>query len=219
MVLSVEVQDVITYNQKIVSYIKDVEIAKYFYDKDFGLLLQFLRSGPKTLKEIEGAYKIADNEKSDKTIYRYIKDLTESGLVVEAGKRIFTDEQNKNKTVTIFMRTAKVFYDHTKTWKTHEQTKDKDEKMNKLYTALKILLESKYEGKEFSIDYISKIYNTIYNEGDELALETIDKAGDDVFNLLEHLDYGDLSEFLLNLNWILLVFNEKFRKDLDSYKK
>jgi len=217
--MSVEVQDVITYNQKIVSYIKDTEIAQYFYDKDFGLLLQFLRSGPKTLKEIEDAYKTADNEKSDKTIYRYIKDLTENGLVVEAGKRIFTDEQNKNKTVTIYMRTAKVFFDHTKTWKTNEKTKDKDEKMNKIYNALKILLESLYEGKEFSVEYISKIYNKIYNEGDELALETIEKTGDEVFNLLEHLDYNDLNEFILNLNWFLLVFDEKFRKDLDSYKK
>ncbi|MHA1441701.1 MAG: hypothetical protein ACTSPK_07570 [Candidatus Heimdallarchaeota archaeon] len=214
-----EVQDVITYNQKIVSYIKDTVVAQYFYDKDYGILLQFLRSGPKTLKEIEAAYQAADNEKSDKTIYRYIKDLTENSLVVEAGKRIFTDEQNKNKTVTIFMRTAKVFYDHTKTWKTHEETKDKDEKMNKIYNALKILLESKYEGKEFSVEYLSKIYNTIYNEGDELALETIEKTSDEVFNLLEHLDYSDLSEFLLNINWFLLVFDEKFRKDLDSYKK
>ena len=99
-----EVQDVITYNQKIVSYIKDKDIAQYFYDKDYGLLLQFLRSGPKTIKEIENAYSSAENEKSDKTIYRYIKDLTEHGLVVEAGKRIYTDEQNKNKTSTIFMR-------------------------------------------------------------------------------------------------------------------
>ncbi|MHA1188388.1 MAG: hypothetical protein ACTSXA_15110 [Candidatus Heimdallarchaeota archaeon] len=214
-----EVQDVITYNQKIVSYIKDTVVAQYFYDKDYGILLQFLRSGPKTLKEIEAAYQAADNEKSDKTIYRYIKDLTENSLVVEAGKRIFTDEQNKNKTVTIFMRTAKVFYDHTKTWKTHEETKDKDEKMNKIYNALKILLESKYEDKEFSVEYLSKIYNTIYNEGDELALETIEKTSDEVFNLLEHLDYSDLSEFLLNLNWFLLVFDEKFKKDLDSYKK
>lgn len=217
--LSVEVQDVITYNQKIVSYIKDTEKAQYFYDKDYGLLLQILRSGPKTLKEIEDAYKAANNEKSDKTIYRYIKDLTESGLVVEAGKRIFTDEQNKNKTVTIFMRTAKVFFDHTKSWKTHEQTKDKDEKMNDIFSALKILLETLYVDKEFSIDYISTIYNKIYNEGDELALETIDKAGDKVFNLLEHLDYNDLNEFILNLNWFLLVFNEKFRKDLDSNTK
>ena len=84
---------------------------------------------------------------------------------------------------------------------------------------LKILLESLYEGKEFSVEYISKIYNKIYNEGDELALETIEKTGDEVFNLLEHLDYNDLNEFILNLNWFLLVFDEKFRKDLDSYKK
>jgi len=214
-----EVQDVITYNQKIVSYIKDKEIAQYFYDKDYGLLLQVLRSGPKTIKEIEIAYRTADNEKSDKTIYRYIKDLTDNGLLVEAGKRIFTDEQNKNKTSTIFMRTAKVFYDHTKTWKIHDQSKDKDEKMNNVFSALKILLESLYEGKEFSIDYITKIYNKIYNKGDELALEAIEKTGDKLFKLLEHLDYFDLNEFILNLNWFLLVFDEKFRKELDSYKK
>lgn len=216
MVMNVEVQDVVTYNQKIVTYIKDTEIAEYFYDKDYGILLQFLRSGPKTLKEIEIAYRAADNEKSDKTIYRYLKDLTEKGLVVEAGKRIFTDEQNKNKTVTIFMRTAKMFYDHTKTWKIHEKTKADDEKKNKMYAALKILLDGLYEDREFSVEKIADIYNKVYSEGDELALETIEKAGDKVFNLLEHLDYYDLNEFILNLNWFLLVFDEKFRKELDS---
>jgi len=44
------VQDVITYNQKITMRIKDKEVAKYFYDKDYGILLTFLRTGPNQIK-------------------------------------------------------------------------------------------------------------------------------------------------------------------------
>jgi len=212
-VLDVEVRDVITYNQRIVMKITDKEIALYFHDKDYGILLKFLRSGPKTIKEIESAYLEEGNEKSDKTIYRYIKTLDELGLIVEAGKRIYTDENNKNKTVTLYMRTAKVFLDRA-----IEMTSEKlqDEKMSRIFKAYKILLDNLEEDKNFTIDCLKDIYDLVYNEGQDYASQIIEKAGDEVFELLEDLDFSGVNDFLLSLSWLIMIYKKDFNKKLDD---
>ncbi|MHA1212191.1 MAG: hypothetical protein ACTSSH_07000 [Candidatus Heimdallarchaeota archaeon] len=208
-----EVRDVITYNQRIVMKITDKEIAQYFYDKDYGMLLKFLRSGPKTIKEIEGTYLEEGNEKSDKTIYRYIKTLDELGLVVEAGKRIYTDENNKNKTVTLYMRTAKVFLDRA-----IEMTSEKlkEEKMSRIFKAYKILLDNLEEDKSFTVDCLKDIYDLVYNEGQDYAAQIIEKAGDELFELLEDLDFSGVNDFLLSLSWLIMIYKKDFNKKLDD---
>ena len=210
-----EVCDTITYkNQKIVAFITDKDKAKFFYDKDYGILLGFLRSGPKTIKEIEEAYQLAGNEKSDKTIYRYIKELSEEGLVVEAGKRIYTDDENKNRTLTIYMRTAKVYWDKTQEFKKEDM---KSSKMLKIYKAYKILLDELDEDKTIKIKCIEDIFSLVYQKGERQAFELLEKADDKVFDLLEDLDYFDINEFVLNLAWLVLTLNLDFKKKIENY--
>ncbi|NHJ46966.1 MAG: hypothetical protein FK733_04180 [Asgard group archaeon] len=210
-----KVQDVITYNQKITSNITDKEVAKFFYDKDYGLLLKFLRTGPKTIKDIEEAYRLDDNEKSDKTIYRYIKDLSDAGLVVEAGQRIFTDDEHRNKSVNIYMRTAKVFHDNSGAMKGESEIEKTKEKKG-YYRAYKILLDLLEEDKDFTEDCIEEIIDKIYLEGHEIASQLIEKSGDEVFELLADYDFSEVSEFLLNLAWLIMIYKKNFKTKLDT---
>ncbi|NHJ88036.1 MAG: hypothetical protein FK734_21405 [Asgard group archaeon] len=208
-----QVQDVITYNQKVTKSITDKEIAKYFYDNDYGILLRFLRTGPKTIKEIEEYYKLEENEKSDKTIYRYIGTLTEAGLVIEAGKRIYTDDEFKNKSLTIYMRTAKVFNDLTKEMR-GDRTKEKKFKTD--YEAFKILIDISDENKTFNEEGIAKIIKKVYIEGIDLASSLMEKVDEKIFSLLEGYDFGDVNDFILNTAWLLMIHKYDFKKILDE---
>lgn len=203
------VQDVITYNQKVTQRIKDKEVSKYFYDKDYGLLLTFLRTGPKTIKEIEEAYKAEGNEKSDKTLYRYIRTLEEVGLAVEAGKRIFTDEENRNKSVSIFMRTAKVFFDDTQDKATTKAAQ------KKLYQAYKILLDQVDENKSFTNECIENIMDKVV-QGEKAALEFIQNSEEKVFELLEGKDFTEVNQFISNIAWLITIYNEDLKELLKS---
>ena len=206
-----QVQDVVTYQQKITHNITDKEVAQYFYDKDYGILLTFLRTGPKTIKEIEEEYTEKGNEKSDKTIYRYIKTLEEAGLVVEGGKRIYTDEQHKNKSLSIYVRTAKVFIDQT------EEMQAKDEKKKKAkdtYQTYKILLDYLDEDKTFTVECVEEILNRIYQEGQDRVSELIEKADDKLFELLKDHTFSDINDIMLNLAWIIMIYKEDFKKIL-----
>jgi hypothetical protein len=205
----VKVQDVITYDQKIVKKIYDKDVASYFYDQDYGLLLRILRTGPKTIKEIEEAYRAEGNEKSDKTLYRYIKTLSEAGLAVEAGKRIYTDEENRNKSVSIYIRTAKVFFDATR-----EKEKDYPEKMQKVFKAYKILLDLLQDNKQFTQECIEGILKKVLEEGEEQAVELIDKADDEIFELLEAYDFTGINQMILNLAWLIMIYKSDFKKKL-----
>ncbi|HUT80746.1 MAG TPA: helix-turn-helix domain-containing protein [Candidatus Bathyarchaeia archaeon] len=208
-----QVQDVITYNQKVAKNITDKEVAQCFYDNDYSILLKFLRTGPKTIKEIEEYYKLEGNEKSDKTIYRYISTLSDAGLVVEAGKRIYTDDEFKNKSLTIYMRTAKVFNDLTKEMRS-DMTKDK--KFKRGYEAFRILLDLSDENKSFNEDCIAKIIEKVYIDGIDLASSLMEKVDEKIFDLLEGYDFGDVNDFILNTAWLLMIHKNDFKKILDE---
>lgn len=106
-----DVRDVIINQEKYVKTIYDPEHAKTLQDdKNCQLLLNFLLEGPMTFEDIKEAFKQVQAEKSDKTIYGYLNKLKKADLVMETGKRIITYSENQIKTLTLYSRTAKVFY-------------------------------------------------------------------------------------------------------------
>jgi len=106
-----ETQDVIINKEKLVKTISDLGSAKCLQDdKNCELLLNFLLNDPMTFEDIKGAFKEVNAQKSDKTIYGYLNRLKKSHLVMEAGKRIITYYESHIKTLTLYSRTAKVFY-------------------------------------------------------------------------------------------------------------
>ncbi|MHA1212083.1 MAG: hypothetical protein ACTSSH_06445, partial [Candidatus Heimdallarchaeota archaeon] len=104
-------QDVIINKEKLVKTIYDLNNARCLQDdKNCELLLNFLLKGPMTFQDIKNAFKEVNAEKSDKTVYGYLNRLKKSTLVMEAGKRIITYSESHIKTLTLYSRTAKVFY-------------------------------------------------------------------------------------------------------------
>ncbi len=86
---SQEIQDVITYAQQGVKVLEDEEVIKKLFDKNMEPIIIVLREGPLTIKELVEKYnEIAEENKSEMTIYRYVKDLDQDGIVTEVGKRI-----------------------------------------------------------------------------------------------------------------------------------
>jgi hypothetical protein len=106
-----ETQDVIINKEKLVKTIYDLDSVKCLQDdKNCELLLNFLLDSPLTFEDIKEAFKIVNAQKSDKTIYGYLNRLKKANLVMEAGKRIITYSESHIKTLTLYSRTAKVFY-------------------------------------------------------------------------------------------------------------
>ena len=60
----------------------------------------------KLIKEFLVKLKLSNYLKSDKTIYRYVKELSNAGLIVPGGQRVLT---GKTATETIYMRKARIF--------------------------------------------------------------------------------------------------------------
>ncbi|MFW9924523.1 MAG: ArsR family transcriptional regulator, partial [Candidatus Thorarchaeota archaeon] len=103
-------QDIITNKQKLVEVFEDNNVEGVLDDDNHRYLLHYLNKGPLTVEELRIAFVKSGNEKSDKTIYRYLNKLKKAGLVIEAGKRIFMDEENQIKTQTLFARVAKIIF-------------------------------------------------------------------------------------------------------------
>ena len=118
------VTDVITFEQKPVLIIGNEEIIEYkdsktgetksvlkgslLRDPLYSPILTALKAGPLTVRELEKKYaKLAEEPKSDKTLYRYLKFLEKAGLVTPAGQRVTV---GKTATEALYARTAKLFF-------------------------------------------------------------------------------------------------------------
>ncbi|MEA2071488.1 MAG: hypothetical protein U9O98_09385 [Asgard group archaeon] len=198
-------QDVITYKQDIFKIISDEEIAQYFQDENYMDLLVFLRKGPMTIDEIEDAYRLAGNEKSIKTIYRYLRTLEEAGLVVQAGKRIVTYE-NRNKSYTIYTRTAKVFLDNV--------SEILDKQMNRKIKFINILLKDLYDGQVVSEeclrDFLIKIQTKMRNNIKKL----FENHSEEASKQIEDLDYHEINDLLNLVGWLVISHKTDIKDEI-----
>lgn len=125
-------QDLIHFNPARVSFVTDENCQKYFKDINYNAVIYMLREKPMTIKEITaqhfdrvvkhiekkkywyeeqdkklpGDFKVPKKPKVENTIYRYVKELIQSGLVVEAGRRIIEDQP---ATQILYESNAKIF--------------------------------------------------------------------------------------------------------------
>jgi hypothetical protein len=135
-------QDIISFEQEGVKIIRDEKLKELFYDEGLAPIIWALRDKPLTVKEILEKYKeyvtisatklglkgkerevkIEELERSEKTIYRYLKDLENAGLITKAGQRVVI---GKTATENLFARTARIFLleDVKKGWWEAEDSK------------------------------------------------------------------------------------------------
>ena len=105
-------QDMVTYTPPPVKVIRNPEVINLFYIPNYYVIIIALRQGPMTVRDLEHAFKERAKKheglqaRSDKSIYRYLKELENAGLVVPAGQRVVS---GKMVTETLFARTGQIF--------------------------------------------------------------------------------------------------------------
>ncbi|MFW9916221.1 MAG: hypothetical protein ACFFGZ_11495 [Candidatus Thorarchaeota archaeon] len=206
---SAEYHDAVTYTPPVLRVVDDEESLKLFMDENLLLVLKVLREQKAmTVKDIEKAFKKFEIQKSDKTIYRYIAKLEKTGLVVQAGKRIFTDEQHKMKTQTLYSRTAKIFFPK-KSAKMELAEEDRQKKQHMTRT-LRVLIGNLFAFKERkgSEDCLANLIDRIYERKSELIIELAEASIEELDDLITDLSLDEINS-LLDKASLLAILKEK----------
>jgi Fe2+ or Zn2+ uptake regulation protein len=197
-------QDAVAYSQKLMKEITDEGTIQLFKDKNLSRVIEFLRThkGAMTVPELEASFKKIDEEKSDKTIYRYLKKLEDAGLVIQAGKRVFASE-TKVKTQTLYMRSAKVFYIVKP--EDEEETCPEEKKM---IEALGISIGKKMNLRLKSVECLEKFLKRFKAQYSSYPREIIKNAEDEIIHLLEDLDF-EYSKSLIEMISLLALLDDR----------
>jgi len=142
-------RDILTYEPGPFRFIYDKKAMKILKDPLYYPIIKALRKGPMTVKELVKFYnKDAQETKSDKTLYRYLKTLEKVDLVVPAGQRLIF---GKTATETLYSRTATAFLsqDDKKNYWISKKAQPIIEKMAKILAAY-------YKKKNYSTDCLAK---------------------------------------------------------------
>ncbi|MHA1759454.1 MAG: ArsR family transcriptional regulator [Candidatus Heimdallarchaeota archaeon] len=207
------IRDIITNKQKIVQVLSGNEVEELLSDNNHRNLLHFLFKGPLTVEELEIAFHDSGNEKSDKTIYRYLNKLKKAGLVIEAGKRIFSDQNNQIKTQTLFSRVAKIIF-------TPISRFDGDKNLEKrALEVTNILLKERLGHNKLAE---SKCLLTNINQVMEMKKKIVSDIFENIKNpkvldMVEEFDIHELYPILDYLGWILVSIEQpQVLKDINK---
>lgn len=181
-------RDFVEFQPKMIMVIEEEKIAKLVIDDLYFPILQVLRKGPMTVKEIEEEYNsIASQQKSDKTIYRYLKTLQQANLVTAAGQRVV---MGKTATETLFSRTAYAFYlrnEFQDFWYTAE---------GKLVTtALGNALETLIPGKKMNVDKFQSFLGKFSGDRIDRLNDILEKADVSILQGISGLDWQRFTLF------------------------
>ncbi|MFX0185129.1 MAG: ArsR family transcriptional regulator [Candidatus Hodarchaeota archaeon] len=160
--------DAITYSQPLMKEISDDNAKRAFLDPNLSQILLILRdtNKPMTVDELEESFKAIDQEKSPKTIYRYLKKLEEAELVVQAGKRVFSKDVKKLRTKTLYMRAAKLFFPIKTPYEVKHQKKE-------IVNVIGELLEKASTRKLKSPDKLNDFIADLFIRESELVRNTL----------------------------------------------
>ena len=197
-------QDIITNQQKLVKVLSDTSVGNVLDYNNHRFLLHFLVKQPLTVEEIKIEFQKSGNDKSGKPIYRYLKKLKKAGLVIAAGKRIFTDNNDQIKTQTLFSRVAKVIFTPHSKMESKPELKETALKITSmlLKERLKLRKDADLSCIQKQIDNISKAKNSL------IADHFQSSENPELMNLIQTMDIYELYPILDTVSWIILL-NEK----------
>jgi len=196
-----ETQDVIINKEKLVKTIYDLESVKCLQDdKNCELMLNFLLNGPLTFEDIKEAFKMVNAQKSDKTIYGYLNRLKKADLVMEAGKRIITFSESHIKTLTLYSRTAKVFYIALDL-----SSEDRKDRSDDYFNVIGRITCQLLNFKKFDETCFRKFYNEI-TEKKRIDIEKINNIDNpDILDLVATFDVRATKYVLDTVCWIAFI--------------
>jgi len=203
-------QDVITRPQIGVKVIKDEAVISKLFDKNMEPIIIVLRDGPLTIKELVEKYnQIAEEPKSEMTIYRYVKELDKVDIVKEVGKRIKTGQSASE---TLYGRTAKIFWN----LKDKEDYWKKEASKQTLDTLRSMLLLYK-ENTTISSKDLGALMNKIYKISSEELGEFFVENDDAIDKIISGFTFKEVDKvFDIFTNLILLMKSKDFSKELEK---
>ena len=210
------------FKQKSVILIEDKDKLEIVTNPTYLPILESLREGYKTVKEIEKDYtKFIENEirkyvgkdekkirelvekrkRSDKSIYRYIQDLVKAGFVVMVGKRI-----DKPMIEKLFARTAKLFLNERYYEKLICTSKEGIESLSSL---IELVFGISKPDFNFVKEFISQMENSFRKTTNKLFRE----KSEEYVRIVENLSLQDVNAVLQTICVLDLITNQ------DNYKR
>ncbi|MHA1978496.1 MAG: hypothetical protein ACW98F_08870 [Candidatus Hodarchaeales archaeon] len=202
-----QVQDAITRKQFLFLEVTEKNVLDLFQDENLMQILTFLRSTPHmTVKDLEQAFIYGGNEKSTKSIYRYLKKLEDGNLVVPAGKRVTASPNEKLKTETLYMRTAKIFFPKMKDTELDPEAKAQHLAFDKVLGKLLGL----HLGKEkIDVSCISLLTKKLKSSMFASSTSLFKSADEETANLVSSLDWKNVNS-LIDILGLLALLSDDF---------
>lgn len=218
-------QDVVDskFEQKSVMLIKDMSKLEIVFDPKYIPILESLREGYKTVKEIENDYtKFIEKEvrknykKEDKIIqeiiekrkpsspslYRYVQDLVKAGLVTCIGKRI-----DKPMIEKLFARTAKLFLNDKYYEKMICSSKASIESLARL---IELIYEIPRPDNEIVREYSSQMEISFQ----QITMKLFKERSDEYVKIVEKLSLQEINSVLQTISILDLIVNRAQYKRL-----
>ena len=210
------------FEQKDVWVVEDRELVKIFHDPAYIPVISALREGPMTVKQIAEEYNnivkkraikmdipkdaFEKMKRSEKTIYRYIKELSELGIVANSGQRLVL---GKTATENLFSRVAKVFLMCTK----ENDWWEEDEGEIIIQRAARII--QAVEGiQEIDLNCFSKRMKELLDFGENYLFEALDEKHDEVSKILTEGGLHESKKLLSIISIASMLYSEESKKTL-----
>ncbi|MHA1306417.1 MAG: hypothetical protein ACTSO7_03280 [Candidatus Heimdallarchaeota archaeon] len=205
-----ESQDVITFRQIPVKIINDEKTLEFFMDPNLKLVVSFLKKGPMTITDLERLFKDKGNEKSDKSIYRYLHKLIQAKIVAKAGKRVTSTDEENLSSETLYTRTAKAFI----TVQPVDESRDCGLGAEcPVWEASRLLLSQLYGTDGDKVEF-AKFANWLDKEKDKIAIELFENADEETLEKVANLDWQGINYVLQFVGWFAIVSKENVKSKL-----
>ncbi len=203
-------QDVITRPQIGVKVIRDEAVISKLFDKNMEPIIIVLREGPLTIKELVEKYnQIAEEPKSEMTIYRYVKELDKVDIVKEVGKRIKTGQSASE---TLYGRTAKIFWnlkDKEDYWKS--------EASNQTLDTLRGLLLLYKKNTTINSEDLGALLNKIYKTSSEEMGAFFEENDDAIDKIISGFTFKEVDKVFDILGILILIMKStNFSDELEK---
>jgi DNA-binding transcriptional ArsR family regulator len=196
----------VNYEMKPILIVYDEKTNALLWELSNAKIVQVLRQGPMTLREIASEYNehAKNNEsldqKSETTIYRYVKALEEAGLVTQAGRRVY---MGKTTTEILYARTARVFQNKALPLAYWNSSRGRT-LFKRIYSAIEKIYPDHKPMKKCLSDYIYS-----FEEAQEKEVEKIlQSLDDDVIELITAGDWWEIEQVVKFIGIFGLVLNQ-----------
>ncbi|MCE7742840.1 MAG: hypothetical protein GOP50_10335 [Candidatus Heimdallarchaeota archaeon] len=205
--------------------VRDPKVIEYFEDENFSIILNVLREKPMTVKELTKRYneyvtergtskrlpqeRILERLRTDKTMYRYIKELTKAKLIAPAGQRMVI---GKTATEVLYSRSAKIFYvsQEALDWWLGDEGR-------RTVVAVGGLLGIALNKPSPPTECLTQLISRILGDNEEKMFKLFEEKQEEVTKFIYTLEGRETDRAIYIMNIILALINvEKYKKELDE---